>query len=120
MKLCGKGECITNVSGEDVRVDLVHVGVNVVSHHMLVGPYIHGHSSSTVIDSSQQLPDPRLVGDRKMTGERMGDSSEWDPLMWTPLGQKKVSLLERCPHFRANVYVSFGDIKGVLISGVKV
>ena len=21
-------------------------------------------------------------------------------LIWTPLGQKKVSLLERCPHFR--------------------
>ena len=60
---------LTDVSGEDVRVNLVHVGVDMVAHHVLVSPDTHGHASCTVVDGSQHLPHPGSVGHCKMTGK---------------------------------------------------
>ena len=39
-------------------------------------------------------------------------------LFWTPLGQKKVSLIERCPHFKMYIVLMFGTAQAVLIRGV--
>ena len=59
----------TYMSGKDVGINLVHVSMDVMSYHVLVGPNVHRHPCGTVIDGSQELPHPRLVGDGKMTGE---------------------------------------------------
>ena len=43
-------------------------------------------------------------------------------LLWTLLGPGAVSCIERCPHFRNPFIVDtlgLGEVRGVLISGVK-
>ena len=42
---------------------------------------------------------------------------QWNPFVRTPLGLSKISLIERCPHFRV-VNVVLGTEKSVLLLGV--
>lgn len=73
-----RGNTITTNLGcsDDVWVCPINIGVGMVAYDMLVDPCIHGSTVEEIMDTTNSLPHPRLVGDSKMAAGKLGEGQK--------------------------------------------